>query len=243
MPKAYHTDHQQNLDMIVTIISGASRGIGNAIAEDLKNLDHVFIRLSSKNVNFEHYNDVYDGTKSLIDCFSGIKQINAILCAAQVGTANVFSLEECDKLYKINMLGNLAIIQAIMEYNVKMRIVFFAGGGAAFPNPEFFGYGLSKVAVVRAVENLSLGMDKDSSIIALSPGAVDTDMLKIVLDAGVHVRTKTDISEPVNFVRKFILDELDGIDSIALNGCFLHVRDNIDRISTKKDMFKLRRIE
>jgi hypothetical protein len=68
-------------------------------------------------------------------------------------------------------------------------------------------------------------------------------MLKTVLEAGCEVRTRTDISEPVNFVRKFITDEF---DSLSLNGMFLHVRDIIPlhaQIEGKKDLFKLRRIE
>ena len=155
------------------------------------------------------------------------------------GTANEINLREIERLYAINLLGNLAVINAIKDYECKKRIVWFAGGGAAFPYPEFFGYSLSKVAVVRAVENLSLVI-KDCSIIALAPGAVDTDMLKTVIESGAEIRTKTDISEPINFVRRFITDEF---DSKSLNGCFLHVRDDVDKIKVNHNLFKLRRIE
>lgn len=223
--------------MQVTIISGASRGIGKAIVEDLKTLDGALIRLSSKNIDFEDYQGVYDGTLSLLNCFDNITQINIILCAAQIGTANEINLRDTERLYKINVLGNMAVIEAAREFKCKMRIVWFSGGGAAFPYPEFFGYALSKVAVVRAVENYSL-IIKDCSIIALAPGAVDTDMLKTVEDAGCEIRTRTDISEPVNFVREFITDEF---DSLSLNGMFLHVRDDVDKVNP--NLFKLRRIE
>jgi NAD(P)-dependent dehydrogenase (short-subunit alcohol dehydrogenase family) len=236
--------------MIVTIISGASRGIGKAIAEDLKSLDHKFILLSSKDIDFKNYLEVYKRTTSRLGCFSDIEQINLILCAAQIGTAKILSVEECNKLYKINVLGNLAVIKAASKYKIRMRIVWFAGGGAAFPYPEFFAYSLSKIAVIRAVENFSLTLE-NCSIIALAPGAVDTDMLKTVLDAGCEVRTRTDISEPVNFVRKFITDEF---DSVLLNGMFLHVRDDLSELKHKmvklncgwenpRNIYKLRRIE
>ena len=230
--------------MTVTVITGASRGIGRAIAVNLKDLDHTFSLLSSKDVDFEDYNKVFEKIFSLLINIPASNQINLILCAAQIGTFNKLDTREIEKLFKINVLGNLSVIKAVMfMFNVKLRIVWFAGGGAAFPYPEFFGYSLTKTAIVRAVENLSITLKEysdDFSIIALAPGAVETDMLKTVLAAGCQVRTRTDISEPVNFVRKFITDE---IDSKALNGMFLHVRDDLSKINSKPDIFKLRRIE
>jgi NAD(P)-dependent dehydrogenase (short-subunit alcohol dehydrogenase family) len=228
--------------MQLTIITGASRGIGKAIAEDLKTLEGEKILLSSEDVNFENPQAVFYLMEEKLKHINveTIDQVNIVLCAAQIGTKNNINTDELSKLYNINVLSNLNVIEAAITLPGKMRIVWFAGGGAAFPYPEFFGYSLTKTAVVRAVENLSVMFkDDDFSIIALAPGAVETDMLKTVLEAGCEVRTKTDISEPVNFVRKFITDEF---NSLALNGRFLHVRDNLGKIY-KTDMFKLRRIE
>ena len=229
--------------MQVTIITGASRGLGTAIAEDRETRSGIVFTISSEDVDFKNYNKVKSFISQLLTYCTDITQLNLILCAAQIGTSNEIDLRNIDKLYRINVIGNLAVIQAAIEVECKLRIVWFAGGGAAFPYPEFFGYSLSKVAVVRAVENLSKILSEGSSIIALAPGAVQTDMLKTVEESGAEIRTRTDISEPVNFVRKFITDEF---DSLSLNGMFLHVRDVIPDhtpIEGKKDLFKLRRIE
>lgn len=223
--------------MQVTIISGASRGIGKAIKESLP-LDHFVIEINSRNCNLIEYYNVANYIDNFYDKLREAYQINVILCAAQVGTAFNTNLNECNDLFKINVLGNLAIIKGMWDYPAPKRIVWFAGGGAAFPLPEFMGYSLTKVAVVRAVENLSTMIGKEDSIIALAPGAVDTDMLRTVEKAGVAIRTKTDISEPVNFVLRFIQNE---IDSKKYNGFFLHVRDNLDTFDGVK--FKLRRTE
>lgn len=232
--------------MKLTIISGASRGIGKAIAEDLKTLDSPVIQLSSKIVDFESYYAVFSKVSAILSEHKP-EEINLVLCAAQIGTAYKVDLSETDRIYKINVVGNLAVIRAMMRFSLKkIRIVWFAGGGAASPYPEFFAYSLSKVAVVRAVENLSLILKElysDVSIVALAPGAVDTDMLKKVIQAKCFIRTRTDISEPVNFVRMFITDQL---NSKSINGKFIHVRDDLDNINfnqEKHDLFTLRRIE
>jgi hypothetical protein len=69
-------------------------------------------------------------------------------------------------------------------------------------------------------------------------------MLATVVSYGGMVKTKTDISEPVSFVRRFLLDL---IPSRELNGRFIHVRDDVSQILNsgkgKPDLFKIRRIQ
>jgi short-subunit dehydrogenase len=256
--------------MIITIISGASRGIGLAIASDLIGLDHTFLLLSGqtditeekfnkknvtkKKINFENPTLVFEYVKDYLKTKGNSNQINIILCASSLGThvsqSLEFDLEEISNLFKSNLIGNLSIVKAASQCihnKSKLRIVFFGGGGAAYAYPEFFGYSLSKVATVRAVENLAIMLKQvtdDVSIIALAPGAIKTDMLKKVIEKGGYVKTVTDICEPVSFVRSFIFDE---IPSLELNGMFIHVRDELKDISIKvkkdNEIFKLRRVQ
>ena len=252
------------LDLL--IITGASRGIGASIVDKCSTICKTMVVIASSDkvesinsnncniiplrLNLTDYNNVYYSVSNIVNnCIDNINSIGIVLCGAQLGEYGGLldsDLNECDNLYKCNVLGNLAVIKAcrkIIESDIKTRIVFFSGGGAAFPNPDFFGYSLSKVAVVRAVENLSIELEKKNnnlSIIALAPGAVESDMLKKVL-AHCEVRTKTDINEPTNFVYNFLTDKF---PSKKLNGKFLHVRDDIELIDfANKEIFKLRRIE
>jgi NAD(P)-dependent dehydrogenase (short-subunit alcohol dehydrogenase family) len=258
------------LDLL--IITGASKGIGESIVRKCAPICKTLIGISStdKVNNIGYVNDKcitiplkldlskYELTEMAINNLVSNMDLDAangigiVLCASQVGeTGGLFNtnLEDWDKLYKCNVLGNLAIIKGcskIIKSGVKTRIVFFTGGGAAFGFPEFSAYSLSKVATVRAVENMSMEFSSagyDVSAIALSPGAVDTDMLAKVIAADSIPRTKTDISEPTNFVYNFLSDNF---PSKTLDGKFLHVRDNIlstDFSTANADLFKLRRTQ
>lgn len=234
--------------MNVTIITGTSKGIGKAIFDDLSLLPElkVFGYEGRKTIDFTDFISVYYKTDRLLGSLNplGLDQLNLVLCAASIGRPGAIDLRDFSELYRINVLGNLAVIKAAMNFNFeKVRIVWFAGGGAAYPFPEFPAYSASKVAVVRTVENLSIILKTrydDVSIIALAPGAVDTDMLKQVEAAKCEIRTRTDISESVTFVRNFITDQF---NSQLLNGKFLHVRDNLNLTMQSPQYFTLRRIE
>ena len=150
---------------------------------------------------------------------------------------------------RTNVLGNLAVTKAalpIMLKNKYGRLVFFAGGGAAYAYPIFPGYAASKTALVRAVENLHEDLKDagDFAVAILAPGAVETDTLTRVREHGGYVRTTVPIEEPVEFVHQFLT-----AGKCGFSGCFVHVRDdwqkllNSDNRLTAKDLWKLRRVE
>lgn len=248
------------------IVSGASKGIGNNIANKCIDICKNLLIISSTNkikeciksdkcniipvqLDLIKYSDIEEILSYEIDKISNIKSIGVVLCASQLGEYGGIlntNLDMWNDLYKCNVLGNLSILKSLKKYienNIKIRAVFFSGGGAAFGYPEFSAYSLSKCATVRAVENAAIelsAINNDFSIIALAPGAVATDMLEKVIASGATVRTKTDISEPTNFVINFLMDKF---PSKELNGKFLHVRDDIFNMDlSNKDLAKLRRI-
>jgi NADP-dependent 3-hydroxy acid dehydrogenase YdfG len=252
----------------VMIITGATKGIGaNIVKESFSLCKNMIVIGSSKEVkkiksescnviplqlDQYYYESVYEDVLDAVCELGGVGSIGIVLCGAQLGEhGGLFSnsLSHWDYLFRCNVLGNLAVIRGCHNQIVegaKLRVAFFAGGGAAYGYPEFSGYAITKVAVVREVENLAMEFKSenyDASIIAVAPGAVATDMLKKVMSHGGQVKTKTDISEPTNFVINFLHDKF---DSKGLNGRFLHVRDdvkNIDFSTANPDLFKLRRVQ
>jgi NAD(P)-dependent dehydrogenase (short-subunit alcohol dehydrogenase family) len=154
---------------------------------------------------------------------------------------------EFDRVFRTNVTGNLSVLEACLPQMLQQRsgrVVFFAGGGAAYAYPAFPGYALSKVSTVRLVENLAAthGAECGVSFVCVAPGAVDTPMLARVVAAGGEVKTKTAIEEPVEFVRSYLASS-----SMALNGRYVHVRDEWRAVlegscKLSADQFFLRRV-
>ena len=253
------------------IISGAGRGIGREIALDFGK-SGIPVVCISKSKNCEETANAIRGTggtaESIIvdigDCKktkeimsnwvskTPYKKLGVILAAAILGPKGPITnieLAEWDECHKINILGNLAILNALlpkMTGNSFGRIITFAGGGSAYAFPTFPAYSATKTAMVRITENINEDIKNkgDFAIVCLAPGAVETDMLKEVRSSGAEVRTVVSVSETVTFAKEFI-----NSSSCGFSGAFVHVRNNWkDYLNSnnqlKDDSFwKLRRIE
>lgn len=239
------------------IISGLSGGLGRKLAEAFP-ADKI---LGINNKNFvlgAEYEQVlcdisrYMNVPVVLDEYVKkfySQKIAFILAAGTLGTPGGIvdsDLRDWEQTICTNLFGNLAILKAFipnMLFTGYARIILLSGGGAAYGYPLFSGYSLSKVAIVREAENIheEIGSKiNDFSIIALAPGAMETDMLKKVKEAGGKVRTTVDISETVGFIKNYI--EMDYVKAARLSGKFIHVRDDLNS-EILKDKWMLRRIE
>src|SRR5207249_256590 len=142
----------------------------------------------------------------------------------------------------------LAVVRALLGRMLEAgggRVVFLAGGGAAYAYPVFPAYACTKAAVVRAAENLheDLRARGDFGVACLAPGAVETDMLRQVRAAGAEVRTTTPPDDAVRFVEAFLFSP-----TSTLSGRLVHARDAwadavAGVVSPPADHWKLRRVE
>jgi NAD(P)-dependent dehydrogenase (short-subunit alcohol dehydrogenase family) len=180
------------------------------------------------------------------------RRIGLVLAAGALGPSGPLwetPLDQWDLAWRTNVLGNLAVVKASlpgMRANRFGRLLFFAGGGAAYAYPLFPAYAIAKTALVRAVENLheDLHGSGDFAVTILAPGAVDTEILATVRAKGAEVSTTVAMEEPVNFVCSFL-----AASGRGLSGCFVHVRDNSrpflenGESLPRRDLWKLRRVE
>lgn len=254
----------------LAVITGAGRGIGKAIALEAAKKSFVLCISRSETaldtaesintaggkatglaLDIEDYRTAEARVGEWISN-SSFKRIAAVFAVGIVGPQGPLmdsNLGEWDRAFKVNVLGNLAVARGLLprqKQNRFGRLLFFAGGGAAYAYPMFPAYAASKTALVRIVENLheDLKDEGDFATAIVAPGAVETDLLATVRASGAEVRTTVDISEPTAFAREFILSE-----TCAFSGRFVHVRDswpewlNGNGELPGNDLWKLRRVE
>jgi NADP-dependent 3-hydroxy acid dehydrogenase YdfG len=264
IPKSERGSTVNNLDCVV--VTGAGQGVGKAIALDLA-LRGIEVLCISRSSNCEasaaevaraggqaegmvlDIGDV-ERTKSSVAAWIGkrrCKKIGVVLAASVLGPRNFGDLMAWDECYRVNVLGNVAVyfaLLATMLENQFGRIVGFAGGGAAYAYPLFPAYAASKTAMVRTIENIQSDLNGkgDFAAVCLAPGANETNLLKEVRAAGAQIKTTVSITEPVLFVREFLLCR-----DCGFKGSFVHVRDNwreyLDGKKIEDEQWKLRRTE
>jgi NAD(P)-dependent dehydrogenase (short-subunit alcohol dehydrogenase family) len=255
----------------LVVVTGAGRGIGRSIALTVAETGaHVLCISQSDNALqtasairerggtadgiVVDLNDFMCAERQVAEWLSTqpFRSIGVVLAAAVLGPSGplqVTPLSEWERAFRVNVLGNLAVSRAVLPRQLENkcgRILFFAGGGAAYAYPIFPAYAATKTALVRTVENLheDLNGKGDFAVAILAPGAVETDTLAAVRANGGYVRTTVGIQEPTRFAREFVTSTQCGF-----SGCFVHVRDtwpeylNTGKQLSGKDLWKLRRVE
>jgi len=104
------------------------------------------------------------------------------------GYLETLDWSEWRQTLEINLFGQILLIKAIlptMKKNRSGRIIQISGGGATNPMPFLSAYAVSKSAVIRFMETLSLEVIKYGIFInAIAPGPLNTRLLDEVIIAG-----------------------------------------------------------
>jgi NAD(P)-dependent dehydrogenase (short-subunit alcohol dehydrogenase family) len=233
----------------LAIVTGAGRGIGRAVAIALASGGVPVLAISKTDTacrtaaeietaggvahalqaDLEDPASAQDAVSRWLES-SSARRLVVVLAAGVLGPSggltDVASMAEWEIPYRVNLLGNMAVLRAALPRMLEAgygRVVSLAGGGAAAAYPEFSAYACSKTAIVREIENLAVQYSAHEGLVfvALAPGAVETDMLARVKAEGGSVRTTTSLQETVRFVEAIASQE-----ARALSGRFVHVRDD-----------------
>ncbi|GIW05809.1 MAG: short-chain dehydrogenase [Dehalococcoidia bacterium] len=195
------------------IITGASRGIGRAIAEAFVDagasvllaaratgaLDEAARSLRERCAPGQHVAttaaDV--GVPEEIDTLVGhaievFGRVHILVNNAGIygpkGRIEAVDWAEWEHALRVNLFGSVYAARAIVPHfraHGGGKIVQLSGGGATSPMPYLSAYAASKAAVVRFVETLALEVrDAGIEVNAIAPGAINTAMLDEIIAAG-----------------------------------------------------------
>lgn len=202
---------------LVTLVTGASRGLGKAICLDLAASGaHVAMFARDKSTLAEAAQEVSracaedtqrviaiegdvgvagDVERATRSTEEQLGPLDLLVCNAGVygplGRLEDVAWAEWEEAVSVNLFGVVHCMRAVlpgMRSRRKGKIVVLSGGGATAPLPRITAYAASKAAVVRLVESLALEVQDDGiDINAIAPGALDTRLLDQVLAAGPDI--------------------------------------------------------
>jgi NAD(P)-dependent dehydrogenase (short-subunit alcohol dehydrogenase family) len=198
------------LDNTIAIITGAGRGIGEAIAlafaregadlvlasrteSELRGVAEQVrqagrrVQIVTADVSVEA--DAQRIAQTAIDAYGRIDVlVNAAGIYGPIGLTWDVDVEHWVRAIQINLIGTLYCCRAVLPHMIERKrgkIVNYSGGGAASPLARFSAYGVSKAAVVRLTETLAEEVKEFGiQVNAIAPGAVATVLQNEVLAAG-----------------------------------------------------------
>lgn len=196
------------------IVTGASRGLGKAIAADFvrQGADVMLVardlamlhraaddliplrpKVSQKVLvqsadvsRSDQVAQVVDGT------LDALGRIDVLVCNAGVqgpiGRLEDLAWADWMRTIEINLFGTVLFCRAVlptMRRQEQGKIILLSGGGATRARPHFTAYAASKAAVVRFAETLGEELAASGiDVNAVAPGTLDTELLDEVVKAG-----------------------------------------------------------
>ena len=201
------------LKNLVTVVTGASQGLGNAIARafvnegahvalcardqklisdaaaDLKGLATAGQRIFGATCDVSVEDDV---EKFFDEIRRRLGPVNVLVNNAGIygpkGESEKVDFQEWARALEINLYGTFLPCRFAIRQMKGLRrgkIINLSGGGATAPLPRLSAYAASKAAVVRLTETLAEELREFSvEVNAIAPGALNTRLLQEILSAG-----------------------------------------------------------
>jgi 3-oxoacyl-[acyl-carrier protein] reductase len=206
------------------VVTGASRGIGAAIARHLGHLGARLVLVARDPAALESVRtglppgphrvialDVTDEAAwaTAAGQIGAEGPVHGLVTAAGVlgpiGPPGSWQVGEFRRTIEVNLVGTLISILSLRDPLRAGRgaVVALSGGGATSPLPRFDAYAASKAALVRLVENMAVELaTEDVRINCVAPGFVATAIHRATLEAGpdlvgfdYYERTRQALSE------------------------------------------------
>lgn len=247
------------LDGQVAVVTGASRGIGRAVAATLagagarvallaRDPDSLAIAARACDPTGADVHtapvDVTDPA-AVVDAIAGVMQrfgrVDLLVNSAGVTDADECALWEADpddwwRVFEVNVRGVALLLRAVVPGMVERgagRVVNMASGMGLRPVPEYSAYASSKAALLRMTDSMVAPLRGTGvRVFDVSPGLVRTDMTERM---PIWANHRPDQYYDVTRVSYLVLDIATGrLDPLA--GRFIHAgRDDVRELLRNAD--------
>lgn len=182
----------------VYIVTGASRGIGHAVATQLEQRGHTVVRMARSNPNELDNLIECDVTseraaellKDVLKTYEGSEAYTLINNAGIVEPIGVMGLVENDviaRAIEVNVTAPIQLantfIQQLQNVKATKRIMNISSGAGRKTYDGWGVYGTTKAAIdhfSRIIFDEQKKMTQPIDIVAIAPGIIDTDMQTVI---------------------------------------------------------------
>ncbi|MDB4848508.1 beta-ketoacyl-ACP reductase [Gammaproteobacteria bacterium] len=216
----------------VIFISGASRGIGTAIAKNFADLGHTVIGTSRSSFTFDTKDknlipislDITN-RESIVQCMNFLKENNftpsVLINNAGITSDQLFLRmkdDEWDNVIATNLTGTFNLTRALIKGMIKNRygrIINISSVSGLMGNPGQVNYSSAKAGLSGFTKSLAKEVgSRGITVNSIAPGFIETDMTSY-LDADAKEKLINDIP----------LNRLGAVDDISELAVFLAGKD------------------
>lgn len=219
------------------LITGASKGIGKVIAEELKQFGNVYVTGRNEEAlkSFENYCvcDLASQT-DVLEEFIAKNNIDILINNAGeyiYGAIDDVTQEQIDHIFKVNVIAPIKLISAttkIMKNNKWGRIVNIGSISGVMGEANASLYSSTKSALIGLTKALALELaEYNITVNTINPGWVDTDMgnsscgefSKEELVECIPQHRFVEPKEVADLVKYLISDNAKGVTGQSVNLC------------------------
>lgn len=180
--------------MKLALVTGASRGLGRAVAEELSRRNYDVINLSrsqSPDLAFEHIEvdlsdvtstlDVLKQIKPLIERATSLLVVQNAALIEPIHRAGQLDTDQLTAHVHANLLAPMLITNAVLAYDVPVSLIHVTSGAAKRPISGWSAYCGTKAGLEHFSETVALELDGSRHRLALfNPGVMDTMMQQTI---------------------------------------------------------------
>lgn len=218
----------------VVVVTGASNGIGKAIATEYAKLNALVIAIDIKEYNFNDKNIIFykadlKDEKRIRDIFEDVvkkyKTIHVLINNGAISKFNKsvydITLNEFDEVMDVNLRGSFICSQEFIKANQNEsygRIVNIASTRFNQNEAGWESYGASKGGLISLTNTMAISLSNTPiTVNAISPGWIETQDYEGLIESDHKIHPSGRVGKPKDIVNTCLF--LTNYENDFINGC------------------------